>query len=67
MDDEDYELHEVATAKKHGWLSFVVLAVATAADIAQDITDCLTTATTLVSQHYMHTIEEDSFYEIVGD
>ncbi len=64
MDDE-IEILEPPKAKKHGLLSFVVLAVATAADIAQDMADGLTTATTLLAQHYEHKQEEDEFYEAV--
>lgn len=66
MDDED--LYTVAIeAQKHSRWSFVVLAVDLAANIVRTTADTLDTATTLILQHRQHKIEEDKFYEIVGD
>lgn len=66
MDDE-VVTREVPVAKKHGWLSFAVLAVDLASNVAREVADTLDCATTLASQHYMHTLERDEFYEIVGE
>jgi hypothetical protein len=67
MDDEDVYISETPAAQKHTKWSFIVLAVDLVAQFSRDITETLETATTLVLQHRQHKIEEDKFYEIVGD
>ncbi len=67
MDDEDLDIVETPAAWKHDKLSFIVLAVDLAATIAEDVTDTLKCATTLLLQHRQHKIEENKFYEIVED
>ena len=69
MDDEELsaEAVAVATPQKHTKWSFIVLAVNTAAEVASAIADGLQTATILLSQHRLHKIDEDDFYEAVAD
>jgi hypothetical protein len=71
MDDEEFtreaELARISIPQKHTRWSFIVLAVNTVAEMASAVTDGLQTATVLLSQHRMHKIEEDDFYETVGD
>lgn len=71
MDDEDFtreaELQRISIPQRHTKWSFIVLAVNTVAEISSAITDGLQTATVLLSQHRLHKIEEDDFYEAVAD
>lgn len=67
MDDEDLEMIETPAAQKHNRWSFIVLAVDLLATIVEETGSTLRTGTTLLLQHRQHKIEEDSFYEIVGE
>lgn len=67
MDDEDLEVVETPKAWKHDKWSFIVLVVDLAATVVEETGSTLRTATTLLLQHRQHRIEEDRFYEIMGD
>lgn len=67
MDDEDLEIIETPKAWKHDKWSFIVLAVDLVATITEEVGSSLRTATTLALQHRQHKIEENRFYEIMGD
>jgi hypothetical protein len=67
MDDEEIEVMERPDSQRHDKWSFIVLAVDLMANISAQITDTLTTATTLLLQHREHKIEEDEFFEVVKE
>jgi hypothetical protein len=68
MDDGDLneQAMMVCIPQKHTKWSFIVLAVNTVAEMATAVSDGLQTATVLLSQHRLHKIDEDKFYEVVS-
>ncbi len=66
MDDE-VQIDRTTIAFKHTKWSFIVLAADLAATIVRDTADTLEAATAALLQHRQHKIEEDAFFEIVGD
>lgn len=64
MDDEDDIAIALETPQRHNAWSFIVLGVDLLHSISADITDALSAATVVVSQHRHHKIEEDKFHEI---
>lgn len=68
MDDEDIEIVDAATLpRKHNKWTFAVLTINLMSDISQAVTDYLDASVTILSQHRLHKIEEENFYEAVVD
>jgi hypothetical protein len=66
MDDE-VQIDTRTAAFKHTKWSFIVLAVDLAHNMVRDVADTLEATTAVLMQHRQHKIEEDYFFEIVGD
>lgn len=66
MDDE-VQIDTTVSAFKHTKWSFIVLAVDLATSIVRDTADTLEAATAALLQHRQYKIEEDAFFEIVGE
>lgn len=66
MDDETYTVSKINAFKHTKW-SFIVLAVDLAHGIAHEVAETLEAATAALMQHRQYKMEEDKFFEIVGD